>query len=163
MLLEGISQEHPRTSTTWNYRNEAMLLEDRKSQGTSQRNHVIAKLHSNSSHFHYMKTCSRRAATKLKEKHNNITYLVSVTHFVHKVEQLTAGPHKVFLFISQNKTEWQWLKGYWILAKWVPINFANKLGQTERKKKLFVWPCGNVGQMDKMLVYGILCVTMRAN
>ena len=133
-----------------------MLLEGRKSQGTSQQNHVIAKLHSNSSHFHYMKTCSWRA-TKLKEKHNNITYLVSVTHFVHKVEQLTAGPHKVFLLISQNKTEWQWLKGYWILAKWVPINFANKLGQTERKKNS---SCGSVTMSDKWIKcwYMAFCV-----
>ena len=35
-------------------------------------------------------------------------------------EQLTAGPHEAFLLISQNRTERQWLKGYWILTNWVP-------------------------------------------
>ena len=34
------------------------------------------------------------------------------------------------LLISQNRTEWQWLKGHWILAKRIPSNFANKLWQT---------------------------------
>ena len=46
-------------------------------------------------------------------------------------EELTAGPHEALLLISRNRTERQWLKHYWILAKWVPSNFANKLWQTE--------------------------------
>ena len=45
-------------------------------------------------------------------------------------EQLTAGPHKAFLLISRNRTEQQWLKGYWILEERVPSNFANKLWRT---------------------------------
>ena len=50
-------------------------------------------------------------------------------------EQLTAGPHEVLLLISRNRIEQQWLKGCWILAKWVPSNFTNKLWRTEKKTK----------------------------
>ena len=75
------------------------------------------------------------------------------------------GHTKRFLLISQNRTERQWLKGYWILEKPVPRDFENKLRRTGKFffQKRFVWPCSDVVQIDKTLVYGILCATMRAN
>ena len=93
------------------------------------KNDASAKLHSNSSHFHYMKPAVGK-----------------------QLNWSSAGPHKAFCAYRgfkrfgrieppqtcvtlNNKTEWQWLKGYWILAKCVPSNFANKLWQTWRKLK----------------------------
>ena len=64
-----------------------------------------------------------------------------------ETEQFTAWPHKLFFALGIEQSS---RKGYWILAKWAPSNFANKLWQTE--KKLFVWSCSDVVQIDKMLV-----------
>ena len=56
--------------------------------------------------------------------------------------------HKVFLLISWNRTERQWLKSYWIL----PSNFVNKLRRTWNffLKKKFVYvarACSDVVQI----------------
>ena len=69
-------------------------------------------------------------------------------------EKLTAGPHEAFLLISWNRTERQWLKGYWILQKQVPSDFENTLRQTEKFffQKHFVWPSSDVVQINKTLV-----------
>ena len=80
-------------------------------------------------------------------------------------EQLTAGLHEAFLLVSRNRTERQWLKGYCILTKRAPTNFTNKLWQTGKFlfHKHFVWSCTNVLQIEKTLVYGIVCATKRTN
>ena len=66
------------------------------------------------------------------------------------------------LLISWSRTERQWLKGYWIL-RYQLTSQTNYGYVTEKKKFFFVWPCNNVIQIDKMLVYGLLCTTVWAN
>ena len=70
---------------------------------------------------------------------------------------LTAGPPEVFLLISRNRTEQQWLKGYWILGKWVPSNFTNKLCTFQLYAPLPPsWAMlGNEGQLLKKNVTGV--------
>ena len=52
-----------------------------------------------------------------------------------------------------------------MLKKRVPSNFENKLRQTGEKifQKLFLWPCNDVVQIDRTLIYDILRATAREN
>ena len=68
----------------------------------------------------------------------------------------------VFLGIQPSGSSWK-APGY--SKKTVHSTFKNKLQWTGKNffLKLLVWPCSNVVQIDRMLVYCILCATAWAS
>ena len=55
--------------------------------------------------------------------------------YLSEPEQLTAGPHEV---LSQNRTELQWLKGYWIPGSGYPVTSPTNYGEQKSLQKLFM-------------------------
>ena len=70
----------------------------------------------------------------------------------------------MFFFVSRNRTERQRLKGSWMLKnRYLVTSKTNYAELEDFFQKLFMWPCSNVVQIDRTLVYSILRATAWAS